>query len=222
MTNLIAKIKGWFAGSKNTDPGMPGKEPFRVARTQPTPNPDSLQFIINQPVIVAGTKSFDSAESARGDALGEALFKIFGIENIFFKENFVTVNKSPVVGWSSLIGEITKALEAHLTRYTISDEASQPAADIPPILTDFTPDEFILFSDAQKREVIDAIFEHSIRPALAYDGGGLTLEEIKGNVIRIHYQGACGSCPSSKAGTLSYIETVLKEHLHPSLQVEAV
>ena len=207
-------------GGKNVDVNTPGKEPFRVARTQPTPNPDSLQFIINQPVIVSGTKSFASAGS--GDALGEALFKIFGIENVFLKENFVTINKSPVVGWSSLIEEITKALETHLVRYTMSDESKQPSVDIPPILTDFTPDEFISFSDAQKREVIDAIFEHSIRPALAYDGGGLTLEEIKGNVIRIHYQGACGSCPSSKAGTLNYIEAILKEHLHPSLQVEAV
>lgn len=199
-----------------------GKTSFKVARTQPTPNPDSLQFILNQEVIVAGTKSFDSAESAQGDALGEALFGIFGVENVFLKENFVTVNKSPVVGWHSLIEEITKVLETRLTRYTLSDESKKPLVEVPPILTDFTPDEFIKFSDAQKKEVIDAIFEHSIRPALAYDGGGLTLEEIKGNVIRIHYQGACGSCPSSKAGTLSYIETILKEHLHPSLQVEAV
>ena len=207
---------------ENNPPTTNGKDPFRVVRTQPTPNPDSLQFIINQPVIVSGTKSYTSAESALGDALGEALFKVFGVENVFLKESFVTVNKSPVVGWHSLIEEITAVLETHLTRHTISDEARQPMVDIAPILTDFSPDEFIQFSDAQKREVIDAIFEHSIRPALAYDGGGLTLEEIKGNLVRIPYQGACGSCPSSKAGTLSYIETILKEHLHPSLQVEAV
>lgn len=197
-------------------------EPFKVLRTQPTPNPESLQFILNRPVIVTGTKTYSDPDDAKGDVLGEAFFKVFGVENVFFKENFVTVTKSSIVGWHSLIEEITKVLESHLTRYTISDEMKRPSVNVGSIVTEFTADEFIQFSDAQKREVIDAIFEHSIRPALAYDGGGLKLEEICGNVVRIHYQGACGSCPSSRAGTLSYIETILKEHLHPSLQVEAV
>lgn len=199
-----------------------GKMPFKVTHTQPTPNPDSLQFIMNQHVLVAGTKTFASAEEAQGDTLGEALFKVFGVENVFFKENFVTINKSPVVGWHALIEEVTKILETHLKRYNMSDEAKQPASQADPILVEFTPEEFLNFTDAQKHEIIDAIFEHSIRPALAYDGGGLRLEDIRGNIVRIHYQGACGSCPSSRAGTLHHIETVLKEHLHPALQVEAV
>ena len=220
MKNFVAKLTGLFLGNKKMDNN--NSEPFKVLRTQPTPNPESLQFILNQPVIVVGTKTYSDPEETAGDALGEALFKIFGIENVFFKEHFVTVTKSSIVGWHSLIEEVTKVLESSLVRYTISDEMKRPTADFGQIKTEFTADEFIEFTDAQKRDVIDAIFEHSIRPALAYDGGGLTLEEIRGNVVRIHYQGACGSCPSSRAGTLSYIETILKEHLHPSLQVEAV
>lgn len=223
MKCFLAKIKGWFWGDKIMDNNMQSaREPFKVLRSQPTPNPESLQFIINQPVIVTGTKTYSDPEETTGDVLGESLFKIFGVENVFFKENFVTVTKSSIVGWHSLIEEITRVLETHLTRYTISDEMKRPTANMSSIVTDFTAEEFAQFSDVQKREVIDAIFEHSIRPALAYDGGGLKLEEIRGNVVRIHYQGACGSCPSSRAGTLSYIETILKEHLHPSLQVEAV
>ena len=69
--------------------------------------------------------------------------------------------------------------------------------------------------------MIDELLDVAIRPALANDGGGLDVLGIEGNVVRVHYQGACGSCPSSTTGTLTYIETFLKEALHPDIQVQA-
>lgn len=204
--------------------GGEGKKRFKVTRIQPTPNPDSVQFILDEPAILSGVKSFSSAERAKGDALGEALFDIFGIEDVFLNGNSVSITKSAVVGWNTLIDQVVPALETRLTFYETPDETEQPAPQetIGSIAIDFTPEEFIHLADEQKRQIIDAIFEHSIRPALAYDGGGLTLQGVCGNTVRIHYQGSCGSCPSSRAGTLQYIESILKEHLHPDLEVEAV
>lgn len=233
MGNLADKIKGWFGGQqavnngtkdRGENPSNDKKTRFTVSRIQPTPNPDSVQFMLNEPAVLSGTKTFSSAEKAKGDPLGEALFGIFGIEDVFLNERSVTITKSPAVGWNVLIDEITNALETHLTFYETADEETAPAntLNLGSIEVEFTPDEFIRLADDQKEQIIDAIFEHSIRPALAYDGGGLTLQGVKGTAVRIHYQGSCGSCPSSRAGTLHYIESILKEHLHPDLQVEAV
>jgi Fe-S cluster biogenesis protein NfuA len=37
----------------------------------------------------------------------------------------------------------------------------------------------------------------------------------------VHYQGACGSCPSSTSGTLSAIENIVRT-IEPELEVVAV
>jgi Fe-S cluster biogenesis protein NfuA len=48
------------------------------------------------------------------------------------------------------------------------------------------------------------------------------LVEIVEKIVRIEYQGACGSCPSSTSGTLFFIEGVLQSRVHPDLIVELV
>ena len=80
----------------------------------------------------------------------------------------------------------------------------------------------VIVSTTQKIKIINAIFDYAIRPTLANDGGDLELVGIKGTVIQIHYQGACGTCPSSTRGTLQYIEGMIKENLHRDLTVEAL
>ncbi|MOA65598.1 NifU-like domain protein [compost metagenome] len=53
------------------------------------------------------------------------------------------------------------------------------------------------------------------------DGGGLEVLELSAGVLKVHYQGACGTCPSSMYGTLAAIENLV--HLvDPSLKVVAV
>jgi Fe-S cluster biogenesis protein NfuA len=44
---------------------------------------------------------------------------------------------------------------------------------------------------------------------------------VEDKTIKVHYQGACGSCPSSTTGTLQYIEQFLKEAIHPDVEVQA-
>ena len=56
---------------------------FEVERFQHTPNPDAGQFLLNDEVIASGTKTFGSAEEAKGDAMATALFKVFGVESVF-------------------------------------------------------------------------------------------------------------------------------------------
>jgi len=195
---------------------------FKVMTFHHTPNPEAAQFIMSGDVIKKGTKTFSSPEQAQGDPLAEALFKIYGVENVFIKENFTTITKSPVVGWTSLMEPVQNALEKHMAFYETSDEDAQPAPQTSNILEKVEVEDFPKLSDAQKMEVIDAMLDHAIRPALANDGGGITLMGVEGNLVRVHYQGACDTCPSSTTGTLQFIENFLQETLDKDLKVETV
>ena len=154
--------------------------------------------------------------------MADALLKIYGVENVFIKENFATITKSPVVAWITLMEPVQNALEQHMTVYETCDEDAQPVPETPDILEKVHVEDFPKLTDAQKSEVIDAMLDHAIRPALSNDGGGITLLGVEGNVVRVHYQGACGTCPSSTTGTLEFIEKFLKDTLSKDLKVETV
>ncbi|VAX31176.1 hypothetical protein MNBD_NITROSPINAE05-629 [hydrothermal vent metagenome] len=204
------------------DPPIEKEDPhYEVIRVQPTPNPEAFQFIMNRQVIAHGTLTFESAEEAKGDPLGEALFEIFGVVNVFLKENFVTVTKSNVVGWHTVMETVGETIQEHLKFYEGNETPKENKPEIDPILEAFKKEEFPGYTDDEKTKVIDALLDVAVRPALSNDGGGIDVIGIEGSVVKIHYQGACGSCPSSTTGTLSYIENFLKEAVHPDLQVQA-
>ena len=203
---------------KTADPNEAGT--YRIVRVQPTPNPDAFQFILNGKVIGDGTKTFDSPEDAVNDILAKALFGIFGVQSIYLKENFVTITKSNTVGWHTLMEKTGHTLEEHLSFYEKGDEPEH-AEDIHPVLEAFKKEDFFDYDRDQQTEVVNALLDVAIRPALANDGGGINILAIEGKQIKIHYQGACGSCPSSTTGTLQYIEQFLQEAIHPELEVQA-
>ena len=203
---------------KTADPNEAGT--YRIVRVQPTPNPDAFQFILNGKVIGDGTKTFDSPEDAVNDILAKALFGIFGVQSIYLKENFVTITKSNTVGWHTLMEKTGHTLEEHLSFYEKGDEPEH-AEDIHPVLEAFKKEDFFNYDRDRQTEVVNALLDVSIRPALANEGGGINILSIEGKQIKIHYQGACGSCPSSTTGTLQYIEQFLQEAIHPELEVQA-
>jgi len=221
MAKLIDSMRKWFAGSKSQGTSADeSHDNYQSLRVQPTPNPHACQFIIDKPIISAGSVGFASAEEAKGDAFAEALFNIYGVENVFIKENFLTVTKSPVVGWNTLAEDIERAIETHLTFYETPPAADREPESLP-AGRELDLSEFLNFPDEEKLKIVNAVFDQAIRPVLANDGGDLVLLGIQGHVIQIHYQGACGTCPSATMGTLKYIEALLKENLHPDLMVEA-
>jgi Fe-S cluster biogenesis protein NfuA len=65
------------------------------------------------------------------------------------------------------------------------------------------------------------LLDEQIRPYLQGDGGDLYVLGLEDNRLTVHYQGACGSCPSSMSGTLVSIEQLLKT-IEPDIEVVAV
>ncbi len=226
LSNLFGPRHPRPGEERLTDPEEDeNKRRFKVVRFVQTPNPEAGQFIMSHPVVRAGgTRTFSGPDDARNDAFSKAMFKVFGVESLFLKENFVTVTKSPTINWTSVMGTLQDALEKHLDYYEKADEDAQPQepASAKNILEEVDVEDFPSFDNEQKSKIIDAVLDHAIRPALANDGGGITLVGVEGNVVRVHYQGACGTCPSSTTGTLQYIESFLQDTLHRDLKVQTV
>ncbi len=81
----------------------------------------------------------------------------------------------------------------------------------------------IYYSDEDKEKLqrIREVIDMEIRPYLQGDGGDLHIVGLEQNYLQVHYQGACGSCPSSLTGTLSGIQ-YLVQRIDPNLEVVAV
>lgn len=72
----------------------------------------------------------------------------------------------------------------------------------------------------EKVRRIENVLDQHVRPALASDGGGIDLVDLKGDDLYVQYHGACGSCSSSIGGTLQFITDSLNNYLGTALAVK--
>jgi Fe-S cluster biogenesis protein NfuA len=69
---------------------------------------------------------------------------------------------------------------------------------------------------------IEEILDRTIRPGLQADGGDVEVLNLEGNILTIKYEGACGTCPSSMAGTLQAITSFIRDEFDPEIEVVAM
>lgn len=116
---------------------------------------------------------------------------------------------------------IPLALEADKPFYVLQKalERFAPAAPKP---ADLTAADLKPFADCglfERVKRIEQVLDAHVRPALASDGGGLDLVDLKTDDLFVQYHGACGSCSSSVGGTLQFIQDSLNNHLAATLVV---
>ena len=189
------------------------KKALKVVRTRETPNPNALQFVINAVILDHGNVSFASKVEAKEDKMAAALFEKPGVINVYVMENFVTVTKDDKTSWVPLKDRVWKTIDDTVVVYQSEEKIQLSAVDVV---------NFSKLDNEKKLQGIEMVLNRSIRTNLAKDGGGVELKGIEGNEVSIHYQGACGSCPTSTSGTLKYIQGQLREQLHPELTVKSV
>jgi len=187
---------------------------MKVVSVVTTPNPDALKFTVDVDLLKEGSRSFTSVTAAKKDELAAPLFELEGVSSVFYMANFITINKKIEISWNGLEPDVLKVLKAHEVVEEAIDESKveAEASNEPKV-------PFGEMSPAQRVLAIDRLLEQEVRPGLAGDGGGLEIVGLEENVLQIHYEGACGTCPSSTSGTLSYIESILRSNLDPELQV---
>ena len=189
-----------------------GGSAVRVVRTRETPNPSALQFVLNSQILEHGNLSYETVKDCGNDKLGKALFEKNGVITVYIMDNFVTVTKKDDVSWNPLKDQVWKVIDSNVTLYK-SKAAAKLNIDV---------ENFLSLSNHEKLDAVEMVLDRSIRKNLAQDGGGVEVKGIDGNVIKILYQGACGSCPTSSTGTLQYIQTQLRQQLHQDLEVKSV
>jgi Fe-S cluster biogenesis protein NfuA len=173
---------------------------------QPTPNPNALKFVIDTNVKSSGKSSYKSIEDTKFNPLAEKIFKLRGVDQLHFFMNVITVSKFNFADWDELEEEIIKVIndniEEHDPNFKEHDPEIERRANLPP--------------EVQK---IEAILDSQIRPGLQGDGGDLSVVDYQDNILIIKYQGACGTCPSSTAGTLNAITSILRDEFNPEIEV---
>ncbi len=176
---------------------------MNVVNVEMTPNPNARKFVLSEPIVAGGARQFETAPSEKDDALAAALFAVPGVSSVFYMDNFVTVDRAEG-DWA----EVRSALESGLER------GLRPGTDAPGVAE----------ADAEDGEMlakINNVLDQMVRPALAGDGGGLRVVGLRGHELYIHYQGACGSCPSATAGTMFAIQNLLRAEVNDQLTVIA-
>jgi Fe-S cluster biogenesis protein NfuA len=189
------------------------KKGLKVIRTRETPNPNALQFVLNAQILDYGNKSWSTKEECLDDKMGQALFATESVVNVYIMENFVTVTKGDGSNWSFLSPKIWKEIDATVDYYAAVDKKELETIDVT---------NYLSLSLDEKMKAVEMVLNRSVRSSLAQDGGGVELKGIDGNEVQIHYQGACGDCPSSTTGTLQYIERLIQQQLHSDLKVKPV
>ncbi len=180
--------------------------------TEGTPNPATLKFLPGQEVMGFSTADFASSASAGRSPLASALFGLPGVARVFLGGDFITVTKTDEIAWQSLKPQVLGAIMEHFV-------AGRP------VMEGGVDEDLEEDTDPADQEVVDQIKElldTRVRPAVAGDGGDIVFRGYREGIVRLHMQGACSGCPSSRATLKHGIENMLKHYVPEVVAVEQV
>ncbi len=173
-----------------------------------TPNPNALKFILDRDVKRTGKITYTNREECHNNELAQVLFSVQNVSQVYFSENVITITQNGSGNWEDIEYRVKaiihEKIAAHNSDFdTRVDEAALRAA-MPAVIQE-----------------IEAILDRTIRPGLRGDGGDLDVTEYntEKKLLTVRYQGACGSCPSSAAGTLMAIQGILRDEFDPEIEV---
>ena len=183
-------------------------------QTEDTPNPDTLKFLPGQEVLAGGTVDLRSEDEAAASPLALRLFRIKGVNGVFYGSDFIAVSKTGVE-WQHIKPAVLGAIMEHFTSGVplLAEGAASRA------------EEHGAY-EGEDAEVVDQIIEllnTRVRPAVANDGGDITFKrwDARSGTVFLHMRGSCAGCPSSTATLKSGIERLLKHYVPEVTSVEA-
>ena len=185
----------------------------KIAEIEATPNPNAKKFILKEPLTWGVSRAFDNKEQAREDVLASQLFAIAHVTNVFYVDHWITVTQDGGADWPELLRKLADPIRAAASAEVQSQQYA--GGDHLANVDAMTPQERERFAR------ISDLLDEQVRPYLQGDGGDLYVVGLKDNLLEVHYQGACGSCPSSLSGTLAGIEGLLRS-IEPDIEVVAV
>ena len=171
-------------------------------QTELTPNPSSLKFLPGKIVMEKETADFRNVEEAKRSPFALNLFKINGVEGVFFGSDFISITKGDGHEWQMLKPPILETIIEHFKSgddIVLQDEEDK---------TDTSNAE-----DSEAVIKIKEIIDTKVRPAVAKDGGDITFQSFDNGIVYLHMKGSCSGCPSSTATLKAGIENMLKHYI---------
>ena len=188
----------------------------KIADIQETPNPNAVKFILREPVSFGTSHQFESEKSAAEDELAKSLFEVGDVVSVFYMDKMITVEKTDSADWDEILPLLAVPIRsAEAVGGSANGNGSSAASEVGGAIA-------AALSDNPVIKQIDELLDERIRPYLASDGGWLEILNLEDNTLKIRYQGACGSCPSSLTGTLMAIENMIKDEVDSNIEVVAV
>lgn len=177
-----------------------------LIRVQATPNPSAWKFVLDRPVLNDGKATYSNVQEAEHNPLAASLFQIEGVKQVHYFQNVITVTHQFDYESEKIQEQVCSVIQTrmpiHNPNQTVIDEKKMARQNLSPDL-----------------QAIEAILDRTIRPGLQGDGGDIEVVKFEENKVYVMYQGACGTCPSSTAGTLMAIEGILRDEFSPSIEV---
>lgn len=182
-------------------------------QTESTPNPATLKFIPGRTVLANGTADFADPDAAERSPLASRIFRIEGVNRVFFGSDFIAVSKETGIEWAHIkppiLGTIMEHFQAGLPVIAAESESGAEVADAN------SPDSPVI---KQIKELLDT----RVRPAVAQDGGDIIFHGFERGVVYLHMQGACAGCPSSTITLKMGIENLLRHYVPEVVEVRPV
>jgi Fe-S cluster biogenesis protein NfuA len=185
----------------------------KIADIQETPNPNAVKFILKEPVSFGTSHSFKSIDDAENDKLAKSIYDVGEVVSVFYMDKMITVEKTDDADWDEILPALAVPIRAAESIQKSNGNGAGAA---------FGGAIAAALSDDPKVREIEALLDERIRPYLASDGGWLEVIGFEENTLKIRYEGACGSCPSSLTGTLMAIENMIKDEIDSEIEVIAV
>ena len=186
-----------------------------MIQTEPTPNPNALKFLPNREVRGNKAPLFYKKDlqgnPSEDSPLANDLFKIQGIQDVFFGSDFITVGKNETIEWTDIQSLIIQEIQGY--------------ADTPFVIDQPKPACETINADASETKVtkkIVQLLDERVRPAVAMDGGDIIFHSFENGTVYLEMYGACSGCPSSTATLKMGIENMLRHYIPEVHSVEAV
>lgn len=178
--------------------------------TEATPNPATLKFVVNRPLLPNDFVDFQEVVEAIEAPLATQLFALPGVCGIFISNNFVTITKAESVMWAELMipakNTIRDYIESEKPLFT--DSFVKPSRQATNNIQDGD-------SDVEIR--IKGALDKYVKPAVEMDGGSISFVSFDNGLLTLQLQGSCSGCPSSTVTLKQGIENLMKRFV-PEVQ----
>ncbi|KAI8922395.1 scaffold protein Nfu/NifU [Powellomyces hirtus] len=184
-------------------------------QTESTPNVDSLKFKPGVPVLQNATAEFVTARDSLASPLAVSLFRIDGVQSVFFGNDFISITKDSDANWQLMRPEIYG---------TIMDffASGQPIMREDKGESLLRGDTEILPEDSETVAMIKELLDTRIRPTIQEDGGDIEYRSFENGIVKVKLQGSCRTCDSSVITLKNGIENMLMHYIPEVQGVEQV